>query len=240
MKFIKYISIVILTLNSVSGFSHNGCIYDNITLDAVNYTKLADKNSDLHFDLKFNLNGTGLAYSGRLVIVKNGGGSYYNVYLDTLYINATSTNTIVVPGLFIPQKNLKETFYYLDGDPDSVTYRINVQLIDAYNCDIGLISHQDAAINVELAYLTTNISTVDFSENAEKIKIYPNPSSGILNIEGQTNEYGISIYNSTGEKLKDYLNNINPVDISDLPQGMYMLVYSDKKKQKAVVKIEKK
>lgn len=66
--------------------------------------------------------------------------------------------------------------------------------------------------------------SVDDFELANKIRIYPNPSSDYLQISNLQGEHILLIYNLLGEKLKEvkYSEN-NPIDISDLSNGIYFL-----------------
>jgi len=67
------------------------------------------------------------------------------------------------------------------------------------------------------------VSSNDYT-NAEKISIYPNPTTGILNIEGVNGEYTFEILDSQGVK-QNVLNNNEPdqLDLSELAPGLYFL-----------------
>jgi hypothetical protein len=59
--------------------------------------------------------------------------------------------------------------------------------------------------------------------NIEKVEIFPNPTSGIVNITGLTRPAEVKVYSLQGQLLKSKYHIINKVDISDLPAGAYLL-----------------
>jgi len=82
-------------------------------------------------------------------------------------------------------------------------------------------------------YLICNCRSVE-------VRVYPNPTIGILNIESES-EIQIFLYDLSG-KLK--IKTSQPlgsgqIDLSDFPAGIYVLEVSDKTGRKKVLKIEK-
>ena len=80
---------------------------------------------------------------------------------------------------------------------------------DQFNCNIGVL----------------NVGVNDYSLN-EDVKIYPNPTNGIINIESSSSVKieRFKLYSLTGQVLKklDMDNNVS-IDISDIPPGAYVL-----------------
>ena len=76
------------------------------------------------------------------------------------------------------------------------------------------------------------LSNIDFQTSL--IKIYPNPTSDILNIEGIEVEK-IDIYDAEGKLVQKTLNN-NQVDISHLSTGKYFLIINDQYKESILKK----
>lgn len=73
-------------------------------------------------------------------------------------------------------------------------------------------------VNVKITVpqgLSDNLSNHQFS-------IYPNPASTVLNIETNYSNEEIQLFNSLGVELARY-NNVQTIDISNLPQGVYIL-----------------
>jgi Secretion system C-terminal sorting domain len=71
---------------------------------------------------------------------------------------------------------------------------------------------------------TFNYSTIIVLEannhKSKSIVIYPNPAHETINVEGKN---GVQIYNSVGQLVKEIKQAITQIDISDLPNGVYLL-----------------
>ena len=78
-----------------------------------------------------------------------------------------------------------------------------------------------------------NLSTKD--QNFSKLNVYPNPTTDVVNVEGDLSELqgaGIMIYDMTGRKVLAKDNsfseaNIERINVSNLPQGLYLLDISN-------------
>ncbi|MFR9166797.1 MAG: T9SS type A sorting domain-containing protein [Dysgonomonas sp.] len=80
------------------------------------------------------------------------------------------------------------------------------------------------------------------NENAEKnfnIKIYPNPAKEVLYVDSPETISDLNIFTISGAKIKNVKGNANPINISDLKKGIYILeAISDKTsyKEKIIIK----
>ena len=112
------------------------------------------------------------------------------------------------------------------------TRSFNYNLPNTFNQDqIYLIAfvyrfshnHQnDEVLNVNqvsLNFLPTIIN--DNKINNEKITLYPNPTTGIVNIEGN-NYIKVFVINSNGN-IVEIINNKKRIDLSNQPNGLYIL-----------------
>lgn len=96
--------------------------------------------------------------------------------------------------------------------------------------------------NLSVSTTGGNLSTEDF--NLSDIKIYPNPTNGLINIAGiEANKINeISIFNQLGQKVMNLnasqLNN-NSLDISDLNTGVYFVQLKDDSNNNKTMKIVK-
>jgi hypothetical protein len=73
-------------------------------------------------------------------------------------------------------------------------------------------------------YLHKNtLSTNEFVKNS--LKMYPNPSNGILNISSEETIENITIYNTLGQLVSTQTagNNKESINVSSLPNGIYIL-----------------
>jgi len=75
-------------------------------------------------------------------------------------------------------------------------------------------------------YRTSVTGTQDIPVN--HIKVYPNPTSGNLNISGLTGPAEVKIYSLLGMLLRTLNQVENTVDISDLPAGIYIMRVANK------------
>lgn len=87
-------------------------------------------------------------------------------------------------------------------------------IIDVYGED--LISHTRYTFNYTVS--------VGVGENyASNVKIYPNPSNGIVYIKGVDEQSTLSIFNIAGKKVTEYEGVINKIDLSELNNGIYFV-----------------
>ncbi|MGB0369057.1 MAG: T9SS type A sorting domain-containing protein, partial [Flavobacteriales bacterium] len=67
----------------------------------------------------------------------------------------------------------------------------------------------------------TQISTVG---------VYPNPTSDVLRIENlEAKISNVSVFNTTGQLVKEFTNVSTSVDVSDLPSGVYKIMVATEK-----------
>ncbi|MEZ4935280.1 MAG: T9SS type A sorting domain-containing protein [Saprospiraceae bacterium] len=86
----------------------------------------------------------------------------------------------------------------------------------------------------------TDCSTVSVKETEKaSIEISPNPTAGFFNIKSTTQLAGVNIFNLQGVRLETIKNNLNQVDVSDLPSGIYFLEINLKNGKSVWRKVEK-
>lgn len=99
--------------------------------------------------------------------------------------------------------------------------------------------------------IVTNTFTTEFvaflaspAFDTDSIRIYPNPTSDILNIELLNNQtiQSLVIYDLLGNKIvaKNYLQTPTQINISNLASGIFLLELTDTNNQKLIHKIVKK
>ena len=67
----------------------------------------------------------------------------------------------------------------------------------------------------------TSLSTAD-DILANGLKLYPNPTTGYITVEGLENMVRSTIYNIQGQKIKEKIEN-NKINLENVPAGMYLL-----------------
>lgn len=70
--------------------------------------------------------------------------------------------------------------------------------------------------------------------------LYPNPTSGVVTIEGEVDIKTVELYNTIGEKLNTQVNTRGEVDLTHLPQGIYIAKIKSKRGEVMTQKIIKK
>jgi hypothetical protein len=82
--------------------------------------------------------------------------------------------------------------------------------------------------------------TKDVEKVKYKLKLYPNPTSGILKIDHLELPASIKISDMNGRMIKQINNIVNEVNISDLPIGMYIFDIRNKEisERHKIVKVE--
>lgn len=82
-----------------------------------------------------------------------------------------------------------------------------------------------------LIYKSQTSSSLNFNSANNSIKIYPNPSNGVIKIEGVRQSINLSIIDISGKELmiNDYLlHKSNTLIQLQLPKGMYLLKFEDR------------
>ena len=83
---------------------------------------------------------------------------------------------------------------------------------------------------------SANLKIDDFSDNENRISLYPNPVNDILNIQSTSEITQTIVYNMIGQEVINILGNKTQIDMSNLVSGIYMVkITYDKTNQ--VVKI---
>ena len=81
----------------------------------------------------------------------------------------------------------------------------------------------------EKEFGTGALGIEDFVDN--KLTIYPNPTSDIINVNGVTTIVDYKIYNLIGQELKNgsISNQYNKIDIKNIPNGLYFIRLKNKR-----------
>ncbi|MCK0130460.1 T9SS type A sorting domain-containing protein [Flavobacteriaceae bacterium F08102] len=88
-----------------------------------------------------------------------------------------------------------------------------------------------------LASLTSTLAVASEELN-RGIKMYPNPSSGIISIEIQQafGDYNVELFNVLGQSLRKNTLKNNQLDISNLPSAFYYLKITEKETNRYAIK----
>ncbi|WP_333807878.1 S8 family serine peptidase [Flavobacterium sp.] len=140
-----------------------------------------------------------------------------NCTLDDAGVNFTCASTPpAITGTVKPVGYLTN----LNNLPADGTWILRV--VDSYNGDGGVIN----AVSLSICNIAQSLSTT--SNALAEIKVYPNPTKGILNINLGSDTFGDStfvMYDVQGRQVvtKKSSNSIETLNVENLSEGIYML-----------------
>ena len=122
-----------------------------------------------------------------------------------------------------------DTFPYIVA-PDAGVFEIGDLAIGTYNVYVrDTYSIGDPVpmgkVCVSSGCLGTSANYIMDKSDLGNIKIYPNPASSKIKIEGSVGEYRVEVFNMHGNRCKsiDFYGSNNVIDISDLPNALYLV-----------------
>src|SRR5690606_23504536 len=90
-----------------------------------------------------------------------------------------------------------------------------------------------------VAKLTNPLSTEEF--NQLNVKVYPNPTSGIINIETQETLQSYEVYNVLGQQIQNGMfNGNNQINLHGATAGVYFIKVTTTQGSSATVQVVKK
>lgn len=163
---------------------------------------IVDENTDVNYSLNFGMDGT--------IWVGIGG---YLLQLDGLTYDAEKWYNVK----FIVDNNANKLSLYLDNEliDESTSEEFNVTKLDFYVFDLGSGFVVD---NINIVQ-KNDMSNEDISRN--KINIYPNPVSNVLNIDLHEKVLEATIYDVNGRILLK--SSGNKIDVQRLQKGNYII-----------------
>jgi len=84
----------------------------------------------------------------------------------------------------------------------------------------------------------STLSTLEITENETVVKVYPNPTSGMIYIDGFQDEFTYEVFTLQGSKITSGRSNNTGINLASLSQGLYILKVSNQE-QNHVQKIFK-
>lgn len=139
---------------------------------------------------------------------------------------------------------------YLPGSNDEpnshgfIAYKVkpkaNVQVNDIINNVANIYFDYNPAIVTNIVSTKIVEQTLGTQEQMKKnIRIYPNPTTGMITISTQTIPEKVEVYNTLGQKVRVF-QKVSKIDISELPAGIYIVHVTSKNEDTITAKIVKK
>lgn len=122
-------------------------------------------------------------------------------------------------GIFTPKWRDSLSF---NGTP---TYVKGIDLNNDSKDDL-FVGHDNSSL--QHVYINCNSKDVGLkSQNRKSISVFPVPASNFIYIENEgEGEFNVSILDNSGEIIKDFVQKVNPIDVSQLAPGFYHLKFS--------------
>lgn len=185
-------------------------------------------------------NGNNLPFSSYSKIAKGKQGTYYvghagNNSLSTrVCIGRIDLNEEVDTAFNSPMSNYYLAFDSYENPTAEFAYDVAINTLGNKDVAYVLVGSETFSSDLEkhgmIVKLTpSTISNIIDTRLDSPLKIYPNPSRGMLNIEGdQINEIQISTLNGQIVYAKnDFKTNNTNIDLSALPQGLYFITVNE-------------
>ncbi len=105
--------------------------------------------------------------------------------------------------------------------------------------------YYDSELSYPLEEICFTVTPTEEISQSDEIKVYPNPTSGILAIESLRSDWtveNIQLFSPLGEQVRtiEKQGELNQFDISELPNGMYYLILqlnTDQRISKRITKV---
>ena len=149
-------------------------------------------------------------------------GSSYTIYWMNHGVTFTTTN--------VPPASGNSTTYTKGAGTDSITAKVVVTGGGCY----------DSATTATYTTVTTTVG-IDNINNANDVKVYPNPTSNLLHIDNVRSSINYRLQNLVGMTVLQgtFTKEINTLQIQELPNGMYLLQLTGAEGQREVVRVVK-
>jgi len=131
----------------------------------------------------------------------------FNIELDWDYLYIYDGDSINAPLIGV----------YTGTNSPGIITSSGPSLLVEFRSDCGTI-----APGWEVNYTSASLDLTDLSE-LNSVQLYPNPASGIVNIDGLSTPADILIYDVTG-KLCQHNSEVNQINVSSLAEGFYSVI----------------
>ena len=145
----------------------------------------------------------------------------------TLNLTINSVNNSVTQNGVVLSADLSgATYQWLDCDNNFsiIPGDTNQNFTATSNGNYAVQIIENGCVDTSACYA---VNSVEYIENVIKdVEVYPNPTSGMINLKGLNTLTGIShihLLDSKGALIKDVGINVNKIDLSSLSKGIYFI-----------------
>ena len=136
---------------------------------------------------------------------------------------------VFLSGLYITTQAVNITVVRLTGKAEEVEKVDVVKFPSSNKIQLKLINGKTKDLDQVRTITFDDINTaVENVISQSSISVYPNPTADMLIIEGVSSKEEIGIYSVNGTKVLSVQSQegINTINVSGLPNGVYLLKYS--------------
>ena len=125
----------------------------------------------------------------------------------------------------VPNNQITYTFDRTDiiTDAEMAGSSATIGLVMNVGNNVGwadAITHASGGASASSFTITQTITSI---EESSKLRLHPNPSSDVLNLQSDLNFSSIIIHDATGREVVHQNTNLTQVNVSNLKEGMYFL-----------------
>jgi hypothetical protein len=170
-----------------------------------------------------------IAFSDQLIYNSSAGSMNFINRVDFDITDVDSLNWKLLTGAYVA--NGGEQYIYIGSNTE------NSNLVCIEELQTGFITTQAAYYFIDNVYVSDIPLSVNYKENAT-YKVFPNPSTDILNIESKSTFNHVEILDLLGKKIyQQHLNNSTytiEIDVKEYKKGIYYLIINNEK-QKIII-----
>lgn len=219
------------------------------------FTQPIFTNRGLNTGFEFGIDGVGNGYEGKSVYVTNNSSGAYGIFRSSSLVPLSDYHFVVLVFNYVGSNNNYATLYIDNVQSGTGTNLIDVayttndafvgwepHLIEASRFfegdidDIGLYNRALTELEIDTLYNNYTTGINDYAKD-RLTRVYPNPSTGVINLETNSNdEKNIIVINSIGEEIvkKNTSSSKVAFDISGYPSGLYFVIINSKDKSETI------
>ena len=141
-------------------------------------------------------------------------------------------------------KLLYDAYFIIDATVNNWT-TVSIPINPVGNANGDPNTYQISTFSALLGSLNSNVLKLDainlssnttINEAVKTVKYYPNPTTGLVELQGINGSFKVDVYNYAGKYLQSTTR--STIDLSDYPSGIYFfkVAYGDKTEELRVVK----
>ena len=149
----------------------------------------------------------------------------HDIFIQKLN-QCNANDSVTTAGATLTATQAAATYQWLDctNGNTAITNATNQSYTATANGDYAVIISNGSCVDTSACYTISTVGTTQVSASLMGSSIFPNPTTGQLNIQSDLLIQQAQIYSINGALLSSLEQPNNSLDVSELPEGMYILV----------------